>query len=83
MPSTMADTEKSEKLWPIPTVCSSNSAKSSVSFIRFASFGKIADEIAASYPFHPSFKHILALFKENERFRQTRGLMTMAPLTKS
>ncbi|ABE37255.1 conserved hypothetical protein [Rhodopseudomonas palustris BisB5] len=41
---------------------------------------QIADEIAASYPFHPSFKHILALFKENERFRQTRGLMTMAAL---
>ena len=30
---------------------------------------QIADEISASYPFHPSFKHILALFKENERFR--------------
>ncbi|MBN8978630.1 MAG: DUF499 domain-containing protein [Rhizobiales bacterium] len=41
---------------------------------------QIADEISASYPFHPSFKHILALFKENERFRQTRGLMTMAAL---
>jgi predicted AAA+ superfamily ATPase len=37
-----------------------------------------ADEIVASYPFHPSFKHILALFKDNERFRQTRGLMTLA-----
>ena len=41
---------------------------------------QIADEISASYPFHPSFKHILALFKENERFRQTRGLLTMAAL---
>jgi predicted AAA+ superfamily ATPase len=41
---------------------------------------QIADEISASYPFHPSFKHILALFKENERFRQTRGLMTVAAL---
>ncbi len=39
---------------------------------------QIADEIVASYPFHPSFKHILALFKDNERFRQTRGLMTLA-----
>lgn len=37
-----------------------------------------ADEIVASYPFHPSFKHVLALFKDNERFRQTRGLMTLA-----
>lgn len=39
---------------------------------------QISDEIVASYPFHPSFKHILALFKDNERFRQTRGLMTLA-----
>ncbi len=28
-----------------------------------------------TYPFHPSFKHLVALFKENEGFRQTRGLM--------
>lgn len=41
---------------------------------------QIAGDIVASYPFHPSFKHILALFKENERFRQTRGLMTLAAL---
>jgi hypothetical protein len=36
---------------------------------------QIADEIVGSYPFHPSTKHILALFKENENYRQTRGLM--------
>jgi predicted AAA+ superfamily ATPase len=41
---------------------------------------QIADEIVSSYPFHPSFKHILALFKDNERFRQTRGLMTLAAI---
>jgi hypothetical protein len=41
---------------------------------------QIADEVVASYPFHPSFKHILALFKDNERFRQTRGLMTLAAI---
>jgi len=41
---------------------------------------QIADEIVASYPFHPSFKHILALFKDNEKFRQTRGLMTLAAM---
>ncbi len=41
---------------------------------------QIADEISASYPFHPSFKHILALFKDNEAFRQTRGLMTLAAM---
>ena len=36
---------------------------------------QIADEIVGSYPFHPSTKHIIALFKENENYRQTRGLM--------
>lgn len=36
---------------------------------------QIAAEIHASYPFHPSVKHIIALFKENESYRQTRGLM--------
>lgn len=36
---------------------------------------QLADEIAASYPFHPSVKQIVALFKENESYRQTRGLM--------
>ena len=41
---------------------------------------QIAGEIVASYPFHPSFKHILALFKDNEKFRQTRGLMTLAAM---
>jgi Protein of unknown function (DUF499) len=41
---------------------------------------QIAGEIVAAYPFHPSFKHILALFKDNERFRQTRGLMTLAAM---
>lgn len=36
---------------------------------------QIADEVMGSYPFHPSVKHIIALFKENENYRQTRGLM--------
>jgi hypothetical protein len=44
------------------------------------SAAQIADEVVASYPFHPSFKHILALFKDNEQFRQTRGLMTLAAI---
>ena len=34
----------------------------------------MADEISATYPFHPQFKNIVALFKENETYRQTRGL---------
>jgi hypothetical protein len=36
---------------------------------------QIAEEIHGSYPFHPSVKHVVALFKENESYRQTRGLM--------
>ena len=36
---------------------------------------QIADEIHAAYPFHPSVKHVIAMFKENESYRRTRGLM--------
>lgn len=36
---------------------------------------QIAEDIHSSYPFHPSVKHVVALFKENESYRQTRGLM--------
>nr|MDA3832123.1 DUF499 domain-containing protein [Spirochaetales bacterium] len=37
----------------------------------------LANEIEMTYPFHPSFKSIVALFKENEKFKQTRGLMEL------
>jgi len=37
----------------------------------------IADEIAETYPFHPRLKNLVALFKENENFKQTRGLMEL------
>ena len=37
----------------------------------------IADEIAATYPFHPRLKNLVALFKENEEFKQTRGLLEL------
>lgn len=37
----------------------------------------IADEITETYPFHPCLKNLVALFKENERFKQTRGLMEL------
>ncbi len=37
----------------------------------------IADEIAATYPFHPLLKNVIALFKENEQFKQTRGLLEL------
>ncbi|MFP2904556.1 anti-phage-associated DUF499 domain-containing protein [Pyxidicoccus sp. 3LFB2] len=36
---------------------------------------QLADEIRGSYPFHPSIKNIVALFRNNESYRQTRGLM--------
>ncbi|TVS16889.1 MAG: ATP-binding protein [Planctomycetaceae bacterium] len=37
----------------------------------------IADEITATYPFHPRLKNVVALFKENEHFKQTRGLIEL------
>jgi hypothetical protein len=37
----------------------------------------VADEIAATYPFHPRLKNVIALFKENEQFKQTRGLIEL------
>ncbi len=37
----------------------------------------IADEIRATYPFHPRLKNLVALFKENEQFKQTRGLLEL------
>ena len=37
----------------------------------------IADEIAATYPFLPRLKNVIALFKENEQFKQTRGLIEL------
>lgn len=44
-------------------------------YIIAASLEHIAEQVRETYPFHPSFKHLVALFKENEGFRQTRGLM--------
>ena len=44
-------------------------------YIVAASSEHIAEQVRETYPFHPSFKHLVALFKENEGFRQTRGLM--------
>jgi hypothetical protein len=37
----------------------------------------ITDEIIETYPFHPRFKNLVALFKANEKFKQTRGLMEL------
>lgn len=43
-------------------------------YIIASSIEQIAEQVRETYPFHPSFKNIVALFKENEGFRQTRGL---------
>lgn len=37
----------------------------------------IADEVVATYPFHPRLKNVVALFKENEQWKQTRGLIEL------
>jgi hypothetical protein len=37
----------------------------------------LASEIEKTYPFHPSLKNVIALFKENEKFKQTRGLIEL------
>ena len=44
-------------------------------YITARSMELVAEEVRETYPFHPSFKNLVALFKENEGFRQTRGLM--------
>jgi len=44
-------------------------------YIVASSIEQITEQVRQTYPFHPSFKHLVALFKENEGFRQTRGLM--------
>ena len=36
---------------------------------------QVEEEIRSTYPFHPSFKHLVALFKDNPEFRETRGLL--------
>ena len=40
----------------------------------------VSDEVAATYPFHPRLKNLVALFKENEQFKQTRGLLELVSL---
>lgn len=44
----------------------------------------IRDQIKHSYPFHYSFKHVVAMFKDNPDFKETRGLLQFtAALLKS
>ena len=48
-------------------------------YITARAMEEVAEEVRETYPFHPSFKNLVALFKENEGFRQTRGLMQFTP----
>ena len=53
-------------------------------YIAAASIEQIAGQIQETYPFHPSFRNLVALFRENEGFCQTRGLIQFtAQLLKS
>ncbi|MGD0109621.1 MAG: DUF499 domain-containing protein, partial [Rhodopila sp.] len=57
------------------------SAKSMDEAVRSRMVGKtpeqFADEVHRCYPFHPRLRDLIALFRNNEKFRQTRGLMRM------
>lgn len=39
------------------------------------SLEQVEEEVRQTYPFHPSYKHLVALFKDNPNFRETRGLL--------
>ena len=39
---------------------------------------RLAEEIHGCYPFHPRFANLVATFRNNEGFRQTRGLLSLA-----
>ncbi len=47
-------------------------------YLTARSLEQIADEVHTTYPFHPAFKHLVALFKDNPDFRETRGLLQFA-----
>ena len=47
-------------------------------YIAATSMERVAELVMETYPFHPAFKHIVALFEKNESFRQTRGLLQFA-----
>ena len=50
-------------------------------FLTARSMEQVAEEVRLTYPFHPSFKHLVALFKDNVGFRETRGLLQFAART--
>lgn len=47
-------------------------------YLTARSLEQVAEEVRETYPFHPSFKHLIALFKDNPDFRETRGLLQFA-----
>ncbi|WP_045217121.1 anti-phage-associated DUF499 domain-containing protein [Desulfonatronovibrio magnus] len=47
-------------------------------YLTARSLEQVAEEVRSTYPFHPSFKHLVALFRDNPDFRETRGLLQFA-----
>lgn len=47
-------------------------------YLKARSLEQVAEEVRETYPFHPSFKHLVTLFKDNPKFRETRGLLQFA-----
>ena len=44
-------------------------------YLTARSLDQIEEEVRLTYPFHPSYKHLVALFRDNPGFRETRGLL--------
>jgi len=47
-------------------------------YLTARSLEQVAEEVRDTYPFHPSFKYLVTLFKDNPGFRETRGLLQFA-----
>ena len=67
----------SSEIAEIASVYASRLAEAATARTVERSAEALANDIESTYPFHPSFKSIVALFKENEKFKQTRGLMEL------
>ena len=44
-------------------------------YLTARSLDQIEEEVTLTYPFHPSYKNLIALFRDNPGFRETRGLL--------
>ena len=50
-------------------------------YFKARSLEQVGEEVRETYPFHPSFKNLVTLFKDNPGFRETRGLLQFAART--